>query len=322
MAHDVFISYSSRNLNKVYEISEFLESNGIKCFLAARDIPKGIEWATVIPDAIKDSCTFLVIHSSEYNESVEVDREIKIATDNKKKIITLRIDSSDFNSAKEYYLTVINWIDLSNEKAYEDLLKSILESLNKPVNVQVKFPKRTVDYSFLWFVGLFILLFFAGFLHAHFIGTKSDNLKHAAIQNIEIGKTNKTLIYSQTDEIIVFDQTTGKIESLPKNLRVGNSLQNSNQNNALEAKLGYVGIGVLLSKVFNVKVKGRNAVYYYVGATIAVVCGYGIGYYVHERFFPNETSNAMKEFLLQKSNWIQISNEFEKYEKYLNPNSQ
>lgn len=317
MAHDVFISYSSKNLIKVNEVSEFLESNGIKCFLAVRDIPKGTEWASVIPEAIKDSSTFLVIHSSEYNESIEVDREIKIASDNKKKIITLRIDGCDFNSAKEYYLTVINWIDLSNKKAYEDLLKSILESLNKPVNIEVKYPKRTVDYSFLWFVGLFLLLFSAGFLHAYFTGIKSDKLLRAAIQNIEIGKTSKTLIYTHTDEMIVFDQITGNIETFPKNLSVGTDLQNSNQNNDLEAKLGYVGIGVLLSKVFNVKVKGRNAVYYYVVATVVIVCGYGVGYYVHERYFPTEKSNAMKEFLLQKNNWIQINNEFVKYERFL-----
>jgi len=317
MAHDVFISYSSKNLNKVNEICEFLENNGLDCFFAVRDIPKGIEWATVIPAEIKDSSTFLVIHSAEYNESVEVDREIKIASDNKKKIVTLRIDNSDFSSAKEYYLTVINWIDLSSEKAYEELIKSILETLGKPINIEVKSPERTVDYSFIWFIGLFLLLFSIGFFHAHFVTTKSDNLKRTAFQNVKNGKSPNLIIYPYTEDIIVYDRLTGKIETFLKDQKSGSTLLENNQPIALEAKVGYVGIGVLLSKAFNVKVKGRNAVYYYIGATIAVVCGYGLGYYIHERFYPVESSNAMKEFLLQKGNWEKIIMEITKREKMI-----
>lgn len=321
MAHDVFISYSSKNFAQVQNICDFLEQNGVKCFLAARDIPKGVEWATVLPQAIKVSKTFLVIHSTEYNDSIEVDREIKIASDSKKKIITLRIDNSDLRSAKEYYLTVINWIDLSQEKALEDLLKSILESNVKSIYKKSMPLKKSLDLSFLWFVGLFIFLFFAGFLHAYWLGAKPENLTRVAIQNIQTENNNNLLVYRFTQDIIVYDRSSGSIEKILKNGKEWNTLLGNNQTMTMEAKVGYVGIGVLLSKAFNVKVKGRNAVYYYVAATVAIVCGYGLGYYIHEKYYPIEKSNAMSKFLMKQSNWQVINTEILQYEKYLVPNN-
>jgi hypothetical protein len=55
MAHDVFISYSSRDKDDAQRIVDFLEANEISCFVAHRDIQKGIPFASVILKAIENS---------------------------------------------------------------------------------------------------------------------------------------------------------------------------------------------------------------------------------------------------------------------------
>ena len=111
MKYDVFISYSSDDQTVVEGLCAYLEQYKIRCFVAYRDIPRGVVWARAIVDALDESRMMVVVFSEHFNNSDQVDREIELASEDKKPILTFRISNDVFKGAKKYYLKNINWID-------------------------------------------------------------------------------------------------------------------------------------------------------------------------------------------------------------------
>lgn len=109
--YDVFISYSIKDQKVVEGICGFLESRGVKCFVAYRDIPRGKVWASEIVEAIDQSKMMLIAFSEDFNMSAQVDREIELAAENGIPILTFKLSDSKFKGAKKYYLKNLNWID-------------------------------------------------------------------------------------------------------------------------------------------------------------------------------------------------------------------
>ena len=129
MKYDVFISYSSKNQKVVEAMCAYLEQHKVRCFVAYRDIPKGVVWAKAIVEALDESKMMVVVFSEEFNLSDQVDREIELASEDKKPILTFRISDTMFKGAKKYYLKNINWIDAFPNP--ENLFDSLLNNVNK-----------------------------------------------------------------------------------------------------------------------------------------------------------------------------------------------
>ena len=111
MTYDVFISYSSKDQKVAEGICGFLEANGVRCFVAYRDIPRGKVWAREVVNGLENSRMMVVLFSRDFNLSEQVDREIELAAEDHKPILTFRIADTQFTGAKKYYLKNINWID-------------------------------------------------------------------------------------------------------------------------------------------------------------------------------------------------------------------
>lgn len=129
MKYDVFISYSSKDQKVVEAMCAYLEQHKVRCFVAYRDIPKGVVWARAIVEALDESKMMVVVFSEDFNMSDQVDREIEIASEDKKPILTFRISDTMFKGAKKYYLKNINWIDAFPDP--ENLFDSLLNNVNK-----------------------------------------------------------------------------------------------------------------------------------------------------------------------------------------------
>lgn len=124
MRYDVFISYSSRDQKMAEGVCAYLEQHGIRCFVAYRDIPRGVVWAGAIVDALEHSQMMLVLFSKHFNDSQQVDREIELAAEQGMPILTFRLSEDDFTGAKKYYLKNLNWIDaFPNPEHYFGSLK-------------------------------------------------------------------------------------------------------------------------------------------------------------------------------------------------------
>ncbi len=123
----IFISYSSKELDVALKVCEFLENNGLKCWIAPRNVEAGGNYATQIVNAIR-KCRILVLLASENtNSSGHVSNEVSIAFDNKKIIIPFKIQDFVFTDEYLYFLGRKHWIE-----AHRDInlgLKTLLETI-------------------------------------------------------------------------------------------------------------------------------------------------------------------------------------------------
>src|SRR6516225_8934968 len=87
MAHDVFVSYSAADRAPAFSVVEGLESRGIRCWVAPRDIPPGSEYGEEIVEAIKGSRILVLIFSAQANSSPHVRREVERAVSARRAIL-------------------------------------------------------------------------------------------------------------------------------------------------------------------------------------------------------------------------------------------
>lgn len=133
MKYDVFISYSFDDQKVVEGLCAYLEQHKVRCFVAYRDIPHGIPWARAIVEALDESRMMVVVFSENFNNSEQVDREIEIASEDKKPILTFRITNDAFKGAKKYYLKNLNWIDAFPRP--EQVFGRVLEDVCKLLDI-------------------------------------------------------------------------------------------------------------------------------------------------------------------------------------------
>lgn len=138
--YDVFISYSSKNQKVVEAMCAYLEQHKVRCFVAYRDIPKGVVLAKAIVEALDESKMMVVVFSEEFNMSDQVDREIELSSEDKKPILTFRISNTMFKGAKKYYLKNINWIDAFPNP--ENLFDSLLDNVAKLIGLSLSEKER------------------------------------------------------------------------------------------------------------------------------------------------------------------------------------
>lgn len=138
MKYDVFISYSSHDQKVVEGLCAYLEQQKIRCFVAYRDIPRGVVWARAIVDALDESRMMVVVFSEHFNNSDQVDREIELASEDKKPILTFRISDDVFKGAKKYYLKNINWIDAFPNP--EQVFGSVAENVATLLGIKLSTP--------------------------------------------------------------------------------------------------------------------------------------------------------------------------------------
>jgi hypothetical protein len=111
MTHDVFISYSHKDKSVADAVSSLMETNGIRCWIAPRDITPGAPFAEAIIDGIKGSKVFVLIYSSNSNQSNQVIKEVDRAVHHGLAIIPLRLEDVPMSKQLEYYVSDVHWLD-------------------------------------------------------------------------------------------------------------------------------------------------------------------------------------------------------------------
>ena len=78
----VFLSHSSKDAEFVMSVCNELESSGLSCWIAPRDIEYGANWAESIANGLLENTELFVFFLSENsNNSKQVLREINLAID-------------------------------------------------------------------------------------------------------------------------------------------------------------------------------------------------------------------------------------------------
>ncbi len=121
----VFISHSSKNEEPAEKICSILENHNHKCFLAARDIRAGREYAEEIVNGIDKSDAVVVLLSEEANKSPHVLREIERAVSHKIPIIIYKLEEVELTKSMEYFLMTHQWMSRSKDDSYENILDCV-----------------------------------------------------------------------------------------------------------------------------------------------------------------------------------------------------
>lgn len=111
MNHDVFISYSSRNQVTATAVCHVLESHGIRCWMAPRDLPPGSDYGDLIDAAIEACRVFVIVFSEPASLSMWVRGELNAAFSQQKYIIPYRIDPTPLKGAMRVILNQMHWVD-------------------------------------------------------------------------------------------------------------------------------------------------------------------------------------------------------------------
>jgi hypothetical protein len=124
MAHDVFISYSSKDKPFANAICAALDKQNIKYWIADRDIPSSTEYGGAIVKAINASSVFVLVFSANSDRSEDVLGELNLARKKRIPIIPFRIEEVQPSEGVAYYISHIDWLD-----AFTPPLETHLERL-------------------------------------------------------------------------------------------------------------------------------------------------------------------------------------------------
>ncbi len=130
MAHDVFISHSTNDKLIANAICSIFENNGIRCWIAPRDIVPGMEWVESIIDGISASRVMVLILSSSSIASTQVKREIEQAVNQDVIVIPFRIEEVELSKSFKYYLSGTHWLDAMTPPV-ESHIKDLLETVKR-----------------------------------------------------------------------------------------------------------------------------------------------------------------------------------------------
>jgi len=111
MAHDVFISYPHQDKATADAVCAKLEAEGIRCWIAPRDIAPSADWAASIVEAIENCRVMVLIFSAHANQSKQVHREVQQAFDEERPVLPFRIENIAPDKTLRYYMASVHWLD-------------------------------------------------------------------------------------------------------------------------------------------------------------------------------------------------------------------
>lgn len=111
MAHDVFISYATKDKVIADAVCAALEADHIRCYIAPRDVLPGQRYAQALVDAIHSARAFVLVLSAASNASNQVEREVDRAVSCGLPILPLRVEDVMPCDWLEYYLAGQHWLD-------------------------------------------------------------------------------------------------------------------------------------------------------------------------------------------------------------------
>jgi len=139
MEHDVFISHSSKDKTTGDAVCATLEANGIRCWIAPRDVLPGSDWGESIIGAIKGARVMVLVFSSNANQSLQIKREVERAVSHGLIIIPLRIEDVAPSPALEYFMSTPHWLD-----AFMPPLEKHLQNLTQVIkDILTQVPEET-----------------------------------------------------------------------------------------------------------------------------------------------------------------------------------
>lgn len=135
----VFISYCSVDRPDAQRLCEKLEHQGLACWIAPRDVRAGPEkeWPEAIAEAIANARAVVLVWSSAAAASNEVRREVRVAAEEARHLIPVRIEPAAVPRRFQYDLSGAHWID-----AFGSRIDDTVAEVVRAVRAAERAPRR------------------------------------------------------------------------------------------------------------------------------------------------------------------------------------
>ncbi len=140
-AAQAFISYASADSGTANAICAALEREGVKCWIAPRDVAPGEFYAANIVHAIDATQLVVLVLSQHAADSAHVLREVERASAKRHPILSFRVDLTPLPDGLEYFLNTSQWLDASAAGVERtlprlvDAVKAVLAKSTVPAHV-------------------------------------------------------------------------------------------------------------------------------------------------------------------------------------------
>lgn len=132
MPFDVFISHASKDKTVANAVCAKLESAGIRCWIAPRDIVAGTSYGEAIIEAIRAAKVMVLVFSAHANASAQIPKEIERAVSNGVAILPFRIEDVVPGKSLDYFIGSVHWLDAMTppmEKHLDELATTVRKLL-------------------------------------------------------------------------------------------------------------------------------------------------------------------------------------------------
>ena len=132
MSYQVFISYSSHDVDVAKSVRDALEQEGLRCWMAPRDLTGGAHWAEGIVDAIRVCDVLVLIFSRHSNQSEYVANEVCLGVGHNCWIIPYRVEEILPAGDLQFFLCRSHWLNAfpeGPERSIDALCRTVRDTL-------------------------------------------------------------------------------------------------------------------------------------------------------------------------------------------------
>ncbi|MDA7521292.1 TIR domain-containing protein [Verrucomicrobia bacterium] len=115
MSTDLFVSYSSRDRNRVMPLVEALRESGISIWIDEGNIHAADLWSEVIVQAIADATVIIVMLSRYSTDSLNVVKEVMLASEQNKTILPIYLEPAEIPPKLQYQLAGIQHVEITGQ---------------------------------------------------------------------------------------------------------------------------------------------------------------------------------------------------------------
>lgn len=136
MLYDVFLSHSMGEDQALAEqLREALESNGLRCWLAEKDLQSSDRFPAALADALDDSRLVLLVFTAVCNNSPWIERELLRAINNHVPILPVRFTGIAPSRTIQVLVGAHNWFDAASGSPIQHfprIAQTVLAVLPRP----------------------------------------------------------------------------------------------------------------------------------------------------------------------------------------------
>jgi hypothetical protein len=137
-ASHLFVCFSSKDEAVALDVVQFLEAEGLKCWISARDVAPGHNYQETIVHALEAARGIVFLFSESSARSGEIKKELSIGGSIDLPLFPLRLAPISPSGALRYELATRQWIDLFPDR--KKALRKLAETIRKFLDAGAETP--------------------------------------------------------------------------------------------------------------------------------------------------------------------------------------